>query len=289
MAETSDKENMKTYILKLSCKDTSGIVASVSGFLFQNGGFIIESAQFGDDSTGYFFLRAEFTCVKNLDELRSKFTSKIANKFQMDFVIVDKSEKQKILIAVTKESHCLADLLHKNEIGVLNADIVGVVSNHDNLKLWAERFGKKFYHLPILKDKAAQEKELLNLYNETGSELLILARYMQILSNDICNNLKGKIINIHHSFLPGFKGAKPYHQAFDRGVKLIGATAHYATADLDEGPIIEQEITRVDHTYKPDSLKLAGQDIENRVLFRAIKWHLEHRVVINGNKTVVFN
>lgn len=280
---------MKTYILKLSCKDTTGIVAAVSGFLFQNGGFIIESAQFGDDSTGYFFLRAEFTCKKTGSELNKKFSKEIASKFKMEFEIVDKSEKQKILIAVTKESHCLVDLLHKNEIGVLNADIVGVVSNHDILKHWANRFGRKFYHMPILKDKKIQEKKLLELYDKTGSDLLILARYMQILSNEFCNNLKGKIINIHHSFLPGFKGAKPYHQAFDRGVKLIGATAHYATENLDEGPIIEQEITRVDHTYKPDGLKLAGQDIENRVLFRAVKWHLEHRVIINGNKTVVFN
>ncbi|MDX1948869.1 MAG: formyltetrahydrofolate deformylase [Rickettsiales bacterium] len=283
------KLSEKTYILKLSCADKKGIVASVSGFLLKNNGFILESAQFGDESTGKFFLRAEFTCPLKIEILQKKFEEEVAKNFAMEFVVFDKSERPKILIAVSKASHCLVDLLHKNEIGVLNAEIVGVVSNHKDLEIWAKRFNKKFYYLPIGKDKNLQEKKLFELFKKTNSDLLILARYMQILSDDFCKKSYGKIINIHHSFLPSFKGAKPYHQAFDRGVKLIGATAHYATENLDEGPIIEQEVTRVNHSYKAEDLKLAGQDIENRVLFRAVKWHLEHRVIINGNKSVVFN
>ncbi len=289
MQKTMKNNPEKCYILKLSCNDKKGIVAAVSGFLLKNNGFILESAQFGDESTGKFFLRAEFTCPVKITELNKKFHQEVAKNFSMDFIISDKSTKPKILIAVSKASHCLVDLLHKNEIGNLNAEIVGVVSNHKDLEIWAKRFNKKFYYLPIGKDKISQEKKLFELFKKTNSDLLILARYMQILSDDFCAKSYGKIINIHHSFLPSFKGAKPYHQAFERGVKLIGATAHYATANLDEGPIIEQEITRVNHSFKAEDLKLAGQDIENRVLFRAVKWHLEYRVIINGNKTVVFD
>lgn len=280
---------MTTYILKLSCEDKKGIVAAVSGFLFKQGGFILESAQFGDESTGKFFLRAEFNCEKKLPELNRLFDTEVAKKFKMDFGIYDKNKKPKLLLAVSKASHCLVDILHKVDIGVLNAEIVGIVSNHKDLEIWAKRFNKKYYHLPIIKDdKKSQEKKLLELFKKTNADILVLARYMQILSDDFCNKLKGKAINIHHSFLPGFKGARPYHQAFDRGVKIIGATAHYVTENLDEGPIIEQEVVRVNHSFKPDDLKLAGQDIENRVLYRALKWHIDNRVIINGSKTVVF-
>lgn len=288
MAKGSNGKIMKTnnYILSLSCADAKGIVAAVSTYLTSIGGFITEAAQFGDPFTNKFFLRIEFSCPKSMNDINKGFAP-IAKKFKMDVDIHDKAKKQKILIAVSKASHCLSHLLHKWEIGALNADIAGVVSNHTDLKKWAERFGIKFYHLPI-KNKKEQEKKLLELYKKTDSELLVLARYMQILSNDTCKELEGHAINIHHSFLPGFKGAKPYHQAYDRGVKIIGATAHYITRDLDEGPIIEQEVTRVDHNDRPESLKLTGEDIESQVLYRAVKWHLEHRVILNGKKTVIF-
>lgn len=279
---------MKTYILTLSCDDTSGIVSTVSTYLFEIGGFILQSAQFGDEFTNKFFLRAEFTCNKTIAELEQGF-KKIAEKFKMNFSFFDKEQKPKVLIAVSKASHCLLHLLHKSEIGALNCEIVGIVSNHTDLKNWADKFNKKFYHLPIDANKEKQEDKFFELVNETKADLLVLARYMQVLSDDFCNKLKGRAINIHHSFLPGFKGAKPYHQAYERGVKIIGATAHYVTKDLDEGPIIEQEVYRVSHTNKPEDLKQIGEDIENRVLFNAVKWHLEHRVILNGSKTVIFN
>jgi formyltetrahydrofolate deformylase len=280
---------MKTnnYILNISCKDTSGIVSTVSTYLFGIGGFITEASQFGDEFTGRFFLRTEFSCKKPLAEIKKGF-QKIADKFKMEFEFYDVNKKPKIIIAVSKASHCLSHLLNKHEIGALNADIVGIVSNHSDLKNWADRFKIKFHHLKIEKNKKEQEQKLLELYDRSGAELLVLARYMQILSDNACKKLKGHAINIHHSFLPSFKGAKPYQQAYDRGVKIIGATAHYVTPDLDEGPIIEQEVTRVDHSCKPEDLKLTGEDIESNVLFRAIKWHLEHRVILNGNKTVIF-
>lgn len=278
---------VKTYILTFSCNDTKGIVSTVSTYLFEIGGFIIESAQFGDPFTNKFFFRSKFTCPKSLNEINNGF-KKIAAKFKMDFEINDAARKPKILIAVSKASHCLSHLLHKHEIGALPANIVGIVSNHKDLKNWADRFKIPFQFLPIEKNKTSQEKKLLEVYEKTDAELLVLARYMQILSDGTCKKLKGRAINIHHSFLPGFKGAKPYHQAYDRGVKIIGATAHYVTQHLDEGPIIEQEVTRVDHSYKPEDLKLTGEDIEAQVLFRAVKWHLEHRVILNDKKTVIF-
>jgi formyltetrahydrofolate deformylase len=278
----------RTYILTLSCNDTSGIVSAVSTYLFEIGGFILQSAQFGDDSTNKFFLRAEFTSEKTVGELNSGF-KKISDRFKMDFCFFDKEQKPKVLIAVSKASHCLLNLLYKHEIGALPCDIVGVVSNHNDLEKWADKFGKRFYHLPLQENKKQQEEKLFDLFKEAKSDLLILARYMQILSDDLCKKLEGKAINIHHSFLPGFKGAKPYHQAYERGVKIIGATAHYITKDLDEGPIIEQEVYRVNHTHSADDLKQIGEDIENRVLYNAVKWHLEHRVILNGSKTVIFN
>lgn len=276
------------YILKFSCPDTKGIVSDVTKFLFDIGGFIIESAQFGDESTNRFFLRAEFQAEKTLEEISNGFKN-IADKFAMDFEFFDKNYKPKLLIAVTKASHCLNHLLHKVEVGSLNAEIVGIVSNHKDLEYIANRFGQKFYHLPIEGDKEKQEEKFFKIFEDSKTDLLILARYMQILSEEFSNKLNYRAINIHHSFLPGFKGAKPYHQAHERGVKIIGATAHYVTENLDEGPIIEQDITRVNHQNKPEDLKHIGEDIENRVLLNAVKWHLEHRVIINGNKTVIFN
>jgi formyltetrahydrofolate deformylase len=278
---------MNNYILKVSCKDRSGIVAKISDFLYKNQGFIIESSQFGDEYTGNFFLRAEFTCPEPLEELKERFNS-VAEELELKYDFHDKSYKPKVILAVSKASHCLQHILHKVETGALPIEVAGVMSNHEKLKNVAERFGTKYYHLPITDgDKKAQESEIERLFSSLESDLLVLARYMQILSDKFCQKFQEKVINIHHSFLPGFKGAKPYHQAFDRGVKLIGATAHYATSDLDEGPIIEQEVLRVDHSFKPEDLKQAGEDVENRALFQAIKNHIEHRVIVNGNKTVI--
>ncbi len=279
----------RRYILTLSCKDTAGIVSTVSTFLYNTGGFVLESSQYGDPITQNFFMRAEFTCQHSQQEISDGFKF-IADRFKMTFLVHDTALRPNILIAVSKASHCLIDLLHKNEIGALNANIVGIVSNHNTLKPYADKFGKKFYHFPIShsEKKLEQEQRILALFNETDCELIVLARYMQILSSEMSQSLDGRAINIHHSFLPGFKGANPYQQAYDHGVKLIGATAHYVTSDLDEGPIIEQEVIRVDHRQKPDDLKLMGQDIEARVLFKAVKWHLEQRIILNGTKTVVF-
>ncbi len=279
----------RRFILTLSCKDTAGIVSTVSTFLYNTGGFVLESSQYGDPITQNFFMRAEFTCQHTQQEISDGFKF-IADRFKMNFLVHDTALKPNILIAVSKASHCLIDLLHKNEIGAFDANIVGIVSNHNILKPYADKFGMKFHHFPISSSekKHEQEQRILALFNETDCELLVLARYMQILSSELSHALDGRAINIHHSFLPGFKGANPYQQAYDRGVKLIGATAHYVTSDLDEGPIIEQEVTRVDHKQKPDDLRLMGQDIEARVLYKAVKWHLEQRIILNGTKTVVF-
>jgi len=275
------------FILTLSCKDKAGIVAKVSGLLFEIGGFVIQSSQFGDESTDTFFMRVEFECDRNLTEITDLF-SPIGVDYSMNWQMTDIDKKPKILLAVTKASHCLVDLLHKSSIGALGAEIVGVISNREDLKGLTEKFDKEFIYLPIKQSKALQEKQIVKVFEEKNAELLVLARYMQILSNETCEKLQGRAINIHHSFLPSFKGANPYRQAYERGVKIIGATAHYVTSDLDEGPIIEQEVTRVDHSEKPNDLMLKGQDTENRVLFNAVKWHLERRVILNGSKTVIF-
>lgn len=277
-----------SYILTFSCPDKAGIVAAVSDNLFKTGGFIVESAQFGDSSTGKFFMRTEFDSEQSFDEVKKSF-SDIADKFKMDWKLHDKTQKPRVLIAVSKSSHCLNHLLYKYENGSLPVHICGIVSNHQLLKPMADAHKIPFYYLPVSNEtKQEQETQFSKLIKDTGAELIVLARYMQILSNDFSEKLKGTAINIHHSFLPGFKGADPYTQAFDRGVKIIGATAHYVTQELDEGPIIEQEVIRVDHSYKPQDLKLTGQDIENRVLFEAVKLHIQQRVVLNGNKTVIF-
>lgn len=276
------------YILTLSCKDAHGIVAAVSGFLAANGGFITESAQFGDFSTGRFFMRTEFDAALGFAELEGLFAP-LAMQFAMEWSLYDLQRKPRVLILVSQQGHCLNDLLHRYRTGTLGVEIPAVVSNHETLKSITEWHGIPFHYLPITPaTKAVQEKALLAEIDKLQIDLVVLARYMQILSPDLCKALRGRAINIHHSFLPSFKGAKPYHQAFTRGVKLIGATAHFVTEDLDEGPIIEQEVARVDHTHKPEDLVSLGQDIECIVLSRALKYYVEHRVLLNGNKTVVF-
>lgn len=283
--------NKNRYILTLSCKDTRGIVAAVSGFLAENLGFIIESAQFGDASTGQFFLRIEFLLEQggNFESLKQLFAEKVAGKFAMGWEITDKSQKSRVLIMVSKLGHCLNDLLYRYKTGQLAIEIPAIISNHEDWREVANWHEIPFFYLPAnASNKATQEAKIWKILTEKQIDVTVLARYMQILSPELCEKLAGKAINIHHSFLPSFKGAKPYAQAFDRGVKLIGATAHYVTNNLDEGPIIEQEVARVDHTYQPDDLAAIGRDTECAVLARALKYHTEHRVLLNGKKTVVF-
>lgn len=280
----------KKYILTLSCPDKIGIVAEVSGFLAAFKCNIYESAQFNDEFTGQFFMRVVFEChgESNPDVLWQSF-NEVARKFAMSWEMEDQSRKPRVLLMVSKSSHCLNHILHKRRIGTLNIDIPAVISNHADLKDMADWHKIPFHHLPVTKEtRGKQEAEIINLIDNYAIDLVVLARYMQVLSPELCKKLKGRAINIHHSFLPSFKGANPYRQAFERGVKIIGATAHYITEQLDEGPIIDQEVTRVDHSFTPDQLVQAGSDIENLVLARAVQYHIEHRVLINDNKTVVF-
>jgi formyltetrahydrofolate deformylase len=264
----------------------------VTGFLADHYSFIIESAQFGDASTGTFFLRIEFTIEKDgpsEDVLKQRFQEQVARRFGMDWQIVDKAKKSRVLIMVSKHGHCLNDLLYRHKTGQLAIEVPAIVSNHKEWEETAKWHGIPFYYLPIEKGKQTkQEEQVWEIFARHRIDVVILARYMQILSPDLCKKLQGRAINIHHSFLPSFKGARPYQQAFDRGVKLIGATAHYVTTDLDEGPIIEQEVARVDHTHSPENLTSIGRDIECMTLARALKYHTEHRVLLNGSKTVVF-
>ena len=279
----------KKFILTISCSDTSGIVAAVSGFLFENGCFITESKQFGDPSTGRFFMRVVFS-AKNGDteSLKEKFTP-VSDKFSMDWNLFDSENKMRLLLMVSKQGHCLNDLLHRYSSGSLPVEIAAVVSNHRDFEKIVKWYDIPFHYLPVDNNtRKEQEEKILELIENLKIDLTVLARYMQILSPYLTSKLHGKAINIHHSFLPGFKGAKPYHQAYDRGVKIIGATAHYVTEDLDEGPIIEQEVIRVDHSDMPDELLALGRDVESLVLSRAVKNHIEHRLILNGNKTIVF-
>lgn len=283
---------MRDFILKISCPDSTGIVYNVSKFLFDQGCNILDSAQFGDESTNLFFLRVHFSLAdgdeQGLAELTQGF-SPIAGQYSMQFEFFDPSRKKRLLLMVSKFGHCLNDLLFRWKSGQLDCEIPAIVSNHQDFALLAASNGVPFYYLPVdQSDKARQETQIRQIVEREKIDLVVLARYMQILSPDFCKDMHGRIINIHHSFLPSFKGAKPYQQAHDRGVKLIGATAHYVTSDLDEGPIIEQDVTRVDHSLTPDELTARGRDTECLVLARAVKWHCEHRVVLNGHKTVVF-
>lgn len=278
------------FVLVLSCPDRPGIVHAVSGFLVERGGNIVESQQFGDQLTDRFFMRMDFTvdAPSTADSLRAEFTA-VAARFDMDFELWGAAAPYRTLIMVSKHLHCLNDLLFRASTGTLQIDIPAVVSNHPDAGPLVRSYGLEFHHIPVTPEtKSDAEKRLMELVEDTGAHLVVLARYMQVLSDDLCRHMSGRIINIHHSFLPSFKGARPYHQAFDRGVKLVGATAHYVTADLDEGPIIEQDVIRVDHTYDQDQLVAAGRDVEAQVLSRAVRWHAQSRVLLNGERTVVF-
>ena len=279
------------FILRATCPAGSGIVAGVTTFLADQGCYISELNHFDDEDNGRLFMRCRFrteTGATDLDDLRAGFPP-VAEQFAMDWQILDAQAPTRTLILVSQYDHCLDDLLYRLRKGELNMEITAVVSNHPTLRPMAEREGIRFVHLPVSRDtKPRQEQRLLELIDETDTELVVLARYMQILSDDLCSRLPGRVINIHHSFLPGFKGARPYHQAFERGVKLIGATAHYVTADLDEGPIIRQAVQEVDHTYTPDMLVAVGRDTETKALAEAVKLHTEHRSFVDGNKTIVF-
>jgi formyltetrahydrofolate deformylase len=293
---------MKTsqeFVLTLSCQDTKGIVHAVSGLLYQAGCNIIDSQQFGDvqseDSTGLFFMRVHFEAPPHLASVETldNLFGHVRQQFNMTARINALARKPRVLIMVSKHGHCFNDLLFRWRSGWLPIDIPAIVSNHPDYAELAASYGIPFHHLPLPTGSSAevkreQEKMVEALVDKACIDLVVLARYMQILSPEFCAFLKGRAINIHHSFLPSFKGAKPYYQAHDRGVKLIGATAHYVTADLDEGPIIEQDVERVDHTLSPEDFTAVGRDVECVVLARAVKWHTEHRVLMNGHKTVVF-
>ncbi|AXE79431.1 MULTISPECIES: formyltetrahydrofolate deformylase [Streptomyces] len=286
-AETTPEQ----YVLTLSCPDKQGIVHAVSSYLFMTGCNIEDSQQFGDHDTGLFFMRVHFSAHSpvTVEKLRASFAA-IGDSFRMDWQIHRSSERMRVVLMVSKFGHCLNDLLFRSRIGALPIEIAAVVSNHTDFAELVASYDVPFRHIPVTKEnKAAAEAELLDLVREENVELVVLARYMQVLSDDLCKQLSGRIINIHHSFLPSFKGAKPYHQAHARGVKLIGATAHYVTADLDEGPIIEQEVERVGHGVTPDQLVAVGRDVECRALARAVKWHAERRILLNGRRTVIFS
>lgn len=281
----------RTYVLILSCADTTGIVAAVTGYLSGLGIFITESANFGDPETGRFFQRTVFKTTPEQPsraELEAGFRM-IADRFQMTWRLHDTAVKPRVMLLVSKFDHCLNDLLYRYRNGSLPIDIPAVVSNHPDLERIVAWHGIPYHHLPVTKDtKAAQEAQVLDLVERLNVDLVVLARYMQVLSEGMCRALSWRCINIHHSFLPSFKGARPYHQAHARGVKIIGATAHYVTTDLDEGPIIEQGVERIDHTFTPEDFVAIGRDIESVVLARAVQFHIEHRVIANGKKTVVF-
>jgi formyltetrahydrofolate deformylase len=279
------------FVLTIICPDRPGIVHAVTGFLVDHGGNIIESQQYDDLETGRFFMRMGFEVAgpaTTAEQLRADF-GPVAQEYAMDFRLWDARAPYRTLLMVSGHLHCLNDLLFRHSTGSLQIEIPVIVSNHLDAEPLAKAYGIDYVHLPVTPDtKAAAEAQLLELVERHGIHLVVLARYMQVLSDDLCRRLSGRVINIHHSFLPSFKGAKPYHQAHDRGVKLIGATAHYVTADLDEGPIIEQDVIRVDHGHTREQLVAAGRDVEAQVLSRAVRWHAESRVLLNGTRTVVF-
>ncbi len=291
------------FVLTLSCRDAKGIVHAVSGLLYQAGCNILDSQQFGDvqsdDGTGLFFMRVHFEAPEHLADAATleRMLANVRTQFGMDLRLHALGRRARVLLLVSKHGHCLNDLLFRWKTQTLGGrqgvDIPAIVSNHPDFAELAASYGIPFHHLPLAtgssaETKRAQEQRIEALVNEHGVDLVVLARYMQILSPEFCSFLHGRAINIHHSFLPSFKGAKPYYQAHERGVKLIGATAHYVTADLDEGPIIEQDVERVDHAHTPEDFTAVGRDVESVVLARAVRWHVEHRVLLNGAKTVVF-
>lgn len=281
---------MHDYILTLSCPDRIGIVHNVTGWLLNLHGNIIDAQQFGDRETGQFFLRVHFHLPQthDINELNQQFAP-LAQRFSMHAQIHDAQRKPRLLVLVSKQGHCLNDLLFRTRSGELSAKIVAIASNHNDHADLAASYHIPFHHLPVTPEtRAQQEQAILDLVQETRSDLVVLARYMQILSAKLCSALQGRAINIHHSFLPSFKGARPYHQAHAKGVKIIGATAHYVTPDLDEGPIIEQDVERVHHGLSAAELARVGRDIESMVLARAVRSHVEHRILLNGQRTVVF-
>ena len=281
---------MKTHILTVSCQSTRGIVAAITGFLAEKGCYIVDSSQFDDLDTGMFFMRLTFVSQEGatIEEITSGFKP-IEKQYGMVARFHDGAEKMKVLLMVSRFGHCLNDLLYRWKIGALPIDIVGVVSNHFDYQKVVVNHDIPFHHVNVTKaNKPEAEARLMGIVEQSGAELIVLARYMQVLSDDICKKMSGRIINIHHSFLPSFKGANPYKQAFERGVKLIGATAHYVTADLDEGPIIEQDVARITHAQSAADYVSIGRDVESQVLARAIHAHIHHRVFMNGNRTVVF-
>ncbi|WP_017601953.1 formyltetrahydrofolate deformylase [Nocardiopsis lucentensis] len=293
----------REYVLTLSCPDSRGIVAAVANLLSDHGCNITESQQYGDHYTGRFFLRMQFVAESGTDgaavgedALRGAFAA-LAGDFGdgggdpvVEWSLQARDIRPRMIVMVSKFGHCLNDLLYRQRSGLLDVDIAAVVSNHPDLEFLADSYGVDFHHLPVTPaTKGEQEARLLELVDSYDVDLIVLARYMQVLSEQLCTKMSGRIINIHHSFLPSFKGARPYHQAHRRGVKLIGATAHYVTADLDEGPIIEQEVSRVDHTHSPEQLTAIGRDLESVALARAVNWHAQRRVLLNGDKTVIFD
>ena len=286
------------FVLTLSCRDTKGVVYAVSGLLFEAGCNILDSQQFGDvlgaDATGLFFMRVHFDAGAPADaaSLQALFAP-LRERFAMTTQLHPLAQKPRLLLMVSQHGHCLNDILFRCQSGQLFAQVAGVVSNHPDVADLCASHGVPFHHLPLAKGasaevKRAQESAVQALVDAERIDLVVLARYMQVLSGDFCRFLRGRAINIHHSFLPSFKGARPYFQAHERGVKLIGATAHYVTAELDEGPIIEQDVARVDHSLSPEDFTAVGRDVESVVLARAVRWHVEHRVLLNGRKTVVF-
>jgi formyltetrahydrofolate deformylase len=286
----ADKAVTSPHVLTLSCPQAPGIVRAVTGFLYERGFNIQEHHQFDDAHLDAFHLRTSFSGAEVTDVavLEAEFAA-IASEFDMEFAF-HTSEAPRILVMVSKSGHCLNDLLFRWRAGTLGGEIVAVVSNHEDLRQMAEAAGLPYIVVPVTADtKADAEDRLRTLVDEYEADLVVLARYMQVLSDQLCRDLAGRAINIHHSFLPGFKGGRPYHQAYDRGVKLIGATAHYVTGDLDEGPIIEQDVQRVNHAADPRTMATLGQDVEALVLSRAVRWHCEHRVLVRGHRTIVFN
>ena len=282
----------REYVLTLSCPDKPGIVYAVSSFLVQHSANILASQQYGESPDGRFFMRVHFSLPPPGQPLASleRGFSWVAEAFHMDWQLHDRAARVRTLIMVSRLGHCLNDLLFRAKTGSLPVDVVGVASNHDDFGELAATYRIPFHHIPVTPaTKEAAEARLLEVIGDADVDLIVLARYMQILSGDLCKRVEGRMINIHHSFLPSFKGAKPYHQAHARGVKLVGATAHYVTPDLDEGPIIEQDVIRVDHTLSPLRLAEAGRDVEAQVLARAVTWHAEHRVLLNDDRTVVFH
>ncbi len=284
---------MRRYVLTITCPDRIGIVAAVTGLIASHGGSVLEATQHGDLSSGLFFLRIEVTAESlpfGPAEFRDAFRP-VAEEFAMEWQITDTEVRKRVMLLVSREDHCLADLLYRWRSGDMECDITSVVSNHEDLRPFVEWHGIPFRWVPVPPEPASKAEafaEIQRVFEEERADLMVLARYMQILPASFCDRHSGRIINIHHSFLPSFAGSRPYHQAFARGVKLIGATCHYVTADLDEGPIIEQDTRRIDHADSPEELRRVGRDVERTVLARGLRWHLEDRVLLNGSKTIVF-